>query len=372
MEKLEALAHATAMLASVFPSVSDSEFRLSNLWMECHMLLPQVQAVLSRCNAADLDIPSDFIPVMCACGRYLLERRSFDDAESMFIAAKQACKAHGLQNWEQAQFVQRSLAGIILESSVFRCDEAINILQDVVDHYQKSRDPNDPVLGVTYSDLAQAFTARGDFDQGISLCEKALDIVTKIEDKGKRRDTLFHVHHNMGRIYEMKGIPDEALRLHLFEGDPHGNGLRQEQSVYGAWNLYAVGNCLQLQKDPRAIETHAKALQIREDLLGDHYFTAMSYHKLGELYLEGQSFHEASDAFEKAHDILEIPSAKTKAELARTAWYWSSAKEGMHDVFEARKLRDKAICIGTELLRPRKVEKWVDKEFDNLVVYYNR
>ncbi|KAF5712823.1 TPR [Fusarium mundagurra] len=286
LEKLEALAHATAMLASEFPSINDNEFRLSKFWRECHMLLPQVHAVLSRCGAAGLDLPSDFIPVLCACGRYLLERRSFDDAERMFVAAKQACKAHGLQDWEQAQFVQRSLAGIILESSVFRCDEAVNILQDVVHHYQKSRDPNDPVLGVTYSDLAQALTARGEFDQAISLCEKALSIVMKIEDEEKRRDTLFHVRHNMGRIYEMKGIPDEALRLHLYEGDPQGNGLRQEQSVYGAWNLYAVGNCLQLQKDPRAIETHAKALKIREDLLGDHYFTAMSYHKLGQLYLE--------------------------------------------------------------------------------------
>ncbi|KAF9773335.1 hypothetical protein IL306_008868 [Fusarium sp. DS 682] len=173
-----------------------------------------------------------------------------------------------------------------MESSVFRCDEAVNIFQDVVSHYEKSRDPNDPVLGVTYSDLAQALTARGDFDEAISLCEKALDIVMKIEDEGKRRDTMFHVHHNMGRIYEMKGMPDEALRLHLYEGDLQGNGLRQEQSVYGAWNLYAVGNCLQLQKDPRAIETHTKALKIREDLLGDHYFTAISYYKLSQLYME--------------------------------------------------------------------------------------
>jgi hypothetical protein len=42
---------------------------------------------------------------------------------------------------------------------------------------------------------------------------------------------MFQIHHNMARIYEMKGLPDEALRLHYYQGDAQGNGLRQEQSV---------------------------------------------------------------------------------------------------------------------------------------------
>ncbi|KAJ0157403.1 Uncharacterized protein HZ326_0329 [Fusarium oxysporum f. sp. albedinis] len=98
----------------------------------------------------------------------------------------------------------------------------------------------------------------------------------------------------------------------------------------------------------------------------------MSYHKLGQLYLKGQSCQEASDAFEKAHSILEIPLAGARAELARTLWYWGIAKEGMHEISEAHKLKEKAIRIRAELLSPREVKKSVDEEFDNLVVCYNR
>ncbi|KAM0539718.1 hypothetical protein ACHAO7_011909, partial [Fusarium culmorum] len=371
-EKEEALTQAVAMLVSEFPPVNDSDFRLSDFWRECHILLPQVEALITRCGNACLRLPRELIPVLCACGRYLLERRSFKDSERMFVAAQTLYKMEGLEEWEQAQFVQRSLGGIILESSVFRNDEAVQIFQEVVEHYERTRDPDDPVLGVTYSDLAQALTAKGEYDRAIGLCERALEIVNKIEDSLKRRDTVFHVHHNLARIYEMKKMPEEALHLHLYEGDPQGDGTRQEQSVYGAWNLYAIGNCLQLQKDPRAIETHSKALKIRQDLLGDHYYTAMSYHKLGRLYLDSKAFKEADRYFGEANKILDSPLDNTKAELARNSWYWSQVKKGLSEELESAKLIEEACCIGNQLIG-QNTEDWRDDEqFDKLVTYYNR
>ena len=263
-------------------------------------------------------LPSDFVPVLCACGRYFIERRSFKDAERLFTVTKEVCKAHGLNDWQLAQFVQRSLGGILLESSAFRCEKAVQIFQGVVAQYEGTFEPEDPILAVTYADLAQALTARGEYDEAITLCERALVIVSKIEDMRSRRDTMFHIHHNMARVYEMKSLSDEALRLHFHEGDAQGNGLRQEQSVYGAWNLYAIGNSLQLQRNRRAMEFHTKALNIRQQLLGNHYYTAISYHKLGHLHLKDGAFENANEDFEKAHRILSAPSGDSEAELART------------------------------------------------------
>ncbi|KAK7413382.1 hypothetical protein QQX98_007759 [Neonectria punicea] len=372
-EKACALAQAVALLVSEFPAVSESQFRLSSLWKECHMLPPHVEAVMARCDENQLQLPSEFVPVLCAGGRYLVERRSFAGAEKFFTTAEDICKAHGLQDWKQAQFVKRSLGGILLESTALRFDEAV---REVVTHYEATLEPEDPILGVTYSDLAQALTAKGNYDEDISLCKRALSIVSKMKDDKARRDTRFHVHHNMARIYEMMGLPDEAYRLHLFEGDAQGKGLREEQSVYGAWNLYAIGNCLRLQKDPRAMEIHAKALKIRQDLLGDHYYTAISYHKLGQLHLENGQFQEADDAFQQAHKILKDPLGNTEAELARTLWYWSLAKEKLPQEQEksAQELRKEALRTAVSFLNQAggEEDKWSNDDFDNLVVYYNR
>lgn len=373
-EKQTALSRVVFMLKSQFPPVSDNEFRLSEHWKDCHALLPQVEAVVNRCHANGLQLPTELVSVLCASGRYLFERRSFGDAERLFAVAQQVCKDNGLHEWEQAQFVRRCLGGILLESSAFRCDETVRIFRDIVGHYEATLHPEDPVLGVTYSDLAQAMTARGQYDEAIALCERSLAIISKIEDTRSRRDKMFHVHHNMARIYEMKRLPDEALRLHFYQGDAQGNGLRQEHSVYGAWNLYAIGNCLQLKKDPRAMEIHMKALRIRHDLLGDHYYTAISYHKVGQLHLVDNRFEDASEAFREAHSILSDPRGNTEAELARTLWYWSSTKQYMSQDKEAAAMRDRAVCIGSRLL-DRKIlgkDNWTDEEFDNLVVYYNR
>ena len=373
-EKSEALAHVVAMLKSEYPSVSDTEFRLSTSWRECQILLPHVEAVIIRCRAENMQLPSDFVPVLCACGRYLIERRSFKDAERLFTVTKEVCKAHGLNDWQLAQFVQRSLGGILLESSAFRCEEAVQIFQGVVAQYEGTLEPEDPILAVTYADLAQALTARGEYDEAITLCERALVIVSKIEDMRSRRDTMFHIHHNMARVYEMKGLPDEALRLHFHEGDAQGNGLRQEQSVYGAWNLYAIGNSLQLQRDRRAMEFHTKALNIRQQLLGDHYYTAISYHKLGHLHLEDGAFEDANEDFEEAHRILSAPSGDSEAELARTLWYWSLVKKNRSEDNEAAQLSERAIRIRNKLLNQQRPVKgnWNNEEFDHLVVYYNR
>ncbi|KAH7015795.1 hypothetical protein EDB80DRAFT_865177 [Ilyonectria destructans] len=285
------------MLKSEFPQVSDSQFRLSNSWKECGILLPQVEAVVSRCISSKLQLPSEFVPVLCASGRYLLERRSFKDAETLFTVAQEVCKAHGLAEWQQAQFVKRSLGGILFESSAIRCDEVVQIFKDVVTHYEATLNPDDPVLGTTLSNLAQALTAKGEYEEVIALSQRAVSIVSKIEDVWCRRDNMFYIHHNIARAYEMKGMPEEALRLHFYEGDAQGNGLRQEQSVYGACNFYAIGHCLQLQKDDRALEMHSKALKFRQDLFGNHYYIAISYHKLGQLYLADGPLNEASEVF---------------------------------------------------------------------------
>ncbi|RYP71132.1 hypothetical protein DL771_005066 [Monosporascus sp. 5C6A] len=185
---------------------------------------------------------------------------------------------------------------------------------------------------------------------------------------------MFHVHHNMARMYEMKGLPDEALRLLFNQGDALGNGLCQEQSVYGAWGLYAIGNCLQLQKDRRAVETHMKALKIRQDLLGDHYYTAISYHKLGQLHLVDAAFEDASKYFEEAYKILNDPLENTEAELARTLWYWSLARKKMTQDKKAADLKERAIRIRSGLVNQQRPvdDKWVDEDFDKLVVHNNR
>jgi tetratricopeptide (TPR) repeat protein len=374
VQRQEALAQVVALLRSEFPAVSDSQFRLSSFWRECHVLLPQVAAVIERCQSTGLELPYTIVPVVCACGRYLIERRSFEAAENMFNVAQQVCQAHNLQNWEQAQFVKRSLGGIILESSALRSNEAVRMFEEVVSYYEESLAADDPVLGVAYSDLAQALSAKAEYDKAISLCEKALSITAGITCDKTQRDTRFHIHHNMGRIYEMKGMPDEALRLHLFEGDEQGNGLREERSVYGAWNLYAVGNCLQLQKNPRAMETHAKALRIRQELFANHYYTAMSYHKIGQLHLDDGAHEEASGSFQEAEKILCDPLGDTQAELARTLWYWSIAKEGMLKTDEASDLKRRAVDISDCLLgRQGGADRsCTNKDFDELVVYYHR
>jgi tetratricopeptide (TPR) repeat protein len=199
-------------------------------------------------------------------------------------------------------------------------------------------------------------------------------MVAKIKEEKSRRDAMFHIHYNMARIYEMKGLPDEALRLHYYQGDAQGNGLRQEQNVYGAWNLYAIGNCLQLQQDQRAMETHMKALKIRLDLLGDHYYTAISYHKIGQLHLRRHDFTNANEAFREAYRILCNPTENTRAELARTLWYWATVKQEMSQYEDAAKLRQRAVRMRYDLLGQEGPEysNFTDDDFDKLVVYYNR
>ncbi|CAG9947983.1 unnamed protein product [Clonostachys rosea f. rosea IK726] len=373
-EKQAALDFAVALLKAEFPKVSDDKFRLSTQWKECHILLPQVEAVLSRCQNSNMAVPVDLVPILCACGRYSVERRSFSDAERLFSVAQQVCQDRGLQDWELAQFVQRSLGSILLESSAFRCEEAVKIFQGVVTRYEKTLEPDDHVLGITYSDLAQALAAKGEYDKAIALCRRGLSIIESIKDNEIRRDNRFHIHHNMARMYEMKRLPDEALRLHLYEGDAQGNGLRQEQSVCGAWNLYAVGNCLQLLKDPRAIETRMKALKIRHSLFGNHYYTAISYHKLGELHLEAGSLQDANESFRVARQILSDPMVNTEAELARTLWYWSMVKDKLLETEEAAKLRKQAMTIRSTLLGEKCVpaSNCSNADFDEIVVYFNR
>ncbi|KAH8764183.1 hypothetical protein F5883DRAFT_645709 [Diaporthe sp. PMI_573] len=126
----------------------------------------------------------------------------------------------------------------------------------------------------------------------------------------------------MARTYEAAGNAEEALKLHLHQGDEFGNGLRLEMSESGAVNLYSIGNChLALGNQERGIHYHSRALKIRLQLVGEHgFYYGISQHKMECILKSSGQTSEVIAAFQTAEATF-ANALDAQREHARTLYH---------------------------------------------------
>lgn len=73
-------------------------------------------------------------------------------------------------------------------------------------HFESTLDPEDPILVPLFlaDNASLDLTAKGEYDEAMTSCEKAVYIASNIEDVRSCRDNMFHIHHNMAQTYKMK------------------------------------------------------------------------------------------------------------------------------------------------------------------------
>ena len=358
---------ALILLQKTFPSSTRTNWRLMHRWAECELYLPHVLALESRCNdSPSLNLPPQLAELFFHASWYLYERRLPELALPLLRTARKVYEIYNNDPFLKSR-IFAALGIVCLETGNVK--ESLLFFKDVID-IRTTHMPDDVLLlAYAYGDMAYALAAVSRFDECFDLYKKALDIVEDCNDDFTRRDMLFHFHHNMGRAYEKLGNPQEALRHYFHQGDVQGNGLRIEKSNSGTVNLYAVGNAYLALGDPCGVDYHTRALKLRKELVGDHYFTAISLHKMGCILYDSGSYAEADEAFEQALSIFQA-SYEARGEMSRTMYHWSLVKRELNKGSQAIDLLDRAWKLRTGLTGvSRNDTETGSKGFDDLVFY---
>ncbi len=364
---------AVTLCLGVFPHPTKTNFRLMHQWTECERYLPHLLALNNRfLDCPSLDPGNDIIELFLYGSWYLYERRL---PELALPLLKTACgitnKKENTVDWFFKSRIEQCLGCVLFECSRFKESEVA--FRNALAIRLANVSENDILLAHGYQDTALPVTAQRRYNEALELQRKALKVIEQNTDEFTRRDMMFHVHHNMARTLEATGSAEhvrEALALHFRQGDPFGDGLRQEMSESGAVNLYAIGNCYLALGEEEGVDYHTRALKIRKQLVGDRgFYYGISLHKMGRILFDKGSFFEAQDAFEHARSIFEN-ALDGDRELARTLWYLSAVKRELGQEIDSKQLANKAWKLRSKLTGELEQDMKHDTQgFDELVIY---
>jgi tetratricopeptide (TPR) repeat protein len=261
-ERQKTISKAVQVGLNVFPHPTRTNFRLMHRWAECEAALPQLLALESRCDSTpDLVLDIQLAELFLYAGWYLYERRAPEVAIPLLNRARKVVEdENNGADWFLKSRILSAFGFVLFECS--RYAESEHYFREALAIRLDNAPSDDILLAHSYQDTALPVSGQVRYQEAIDLQTKALEIVEQSQDDFTRRDMMFHIHHNMARTYEAAGNAEEALKLHLHQGDEFGNGLRLEMSESGAVNLYSIGNChLALGNQERGIHYHSRGAQ---------------------------------------------------------------------------------------------------------------
>ena len=160
---------------------------------------------------------------------------------------------------------------------------------------------NDPDIATLYSLIGVAYRKSGKFDKAIEFYKKAINIFTKLPDRGL---DLASVFTNMGVVLQNKGLYRDALHYHLKSLGlnkkllPPGHG----DFSLNYFNIAVIYS--QLQDQAKALEYYFKTLNIdRQNLGNTHPYVADDYYNISAVYIDLKDIDKAIIYLKKALGI---------------------------------------------------------------------
>jgi tetratricopeptide (TPR) repeat protein len=199
-----------------------------------------------------------------------------------------------------------------------RFDDAEKSLLKAIEIYERF-DPNNPVLGYAYDDLANIYQTRDDYikkdiDQALNYRNKAKLILEKTLHPG--HPDLGILYGNFSSLYQKKEDYDQALKYQL-----DGNAILEK--AFDANNpvlamAYNNTSLIYLEKKDydKAFAYSKKAIAIQEKVLASkHPELAKSYNNIGLIYRAVKDYDNSILYRQKAIDIQLVSLPKDHPEL---------------------------------------------------------
>eukprot|EP00727_Mastigamoeba_balamuthi_P008715 m51a1_g4466 hypothetical protein (1454) ;mRNA; f:212409-226250 len=276
---------------------------------------------------SEAQLPQDIIPadLFYRVGKFFDEMSKFRGAEQTYLKAIELY-SNNTMPLEVAK-VKRDLAQ--LYSVGGRTEDALRIMLQVVQEYEKEKGPDDVDVGTTLNRLGQLYIImkRGELahealDRALIICESQL---------GADHPVTADVNYYLGCLYLVErdlklGNLDKSEEYLKARSIIHPEALKSKEQAFGYWHpdvanvLNRLGSVyVEMSQFNDAEECFKLALEIRESALGPrHSRTAQTLKSMINLYEMQELLPKALDVAQRALDITrEIfgPGHKTVANI---------------------------------------------------------
>ncbi len=182
-------------------------------------------------------------------------------------------------------------------------DLAESNLKEAIALGSRHLDPQDPVLGESYTRLGYCFTKQRKIDTAIDHYNIALDIFTK--SLGATSKQVGGVYSRLGVAYYLLGNSSEKAIEYLLKSLSIYQELPGEHLLDIARVYNDLANVYQDQHEyEKALEYHFNSLSAKQKMLGNlHPETGVSSYNLGRVYYSMGDYYKALEYLQKTLEV---------------------------------------------------------------------
>eukprot|EP00929_Paragymnodinium_shiwhaense_P065318 TRINITY_DN32758_c0_g1_i2.p1 TRINITY_DN32758_c0_g1~~TRINITY_DN32758_c0_g1_i2.p1 ORF type:complete len:1804 (+),score=480.55 TRINITY_DN32758_c0_g1_i2:117-5528(+) len=231
-------------------------------------------------------------------------------------------------------------------------DQALTYYQDVLDKRRKLLGEHHPDIAQLCCHLADAYSARGDYERALELHEKAKAIYG---NSSEYELLMAKVDHRIGSVHLSRCDPEAALKsldtaLKVRVG-VHGESDGEVATIY---SRMAEARRMMGQYDA-TMQTYMKAIQVKSQVLGEnHHELGFIYGDLAATSLDMGDFEKALSYYSKGTEMIRSGLGHGNHELVK---FMRRVANGYHQKawFEWRQgdLQQaiEVCCLGLDMLR---------------------
>ena len=240
--------------------------------------------------------PVDIAESLARIGCVYFEMNKDIEGEKAFQSALELRKQSGVYDHLDTAVFHDTLATNYFSRGNFT--KALIALQEALAVREKHMGEHPDTAG-NLNNIGYAYSMKGDFESGRDEFLKAVDMYTKLDDKGIGSATscinLASSYYDLGNLDLARQFCQEALVRQL---ELLGEHIETADSLHLEGLIHA-----KMEDNKSAVEAFQKASKMRSNLLGDHEDTAESFRFLGQRHYRLDEHESAVKAFQEAARI---------------------------------------------------------------------
>ena len=143
-------------------------------------------------------------------------------------------------------------------------------------------EPTNLQIATSLNNIAWCYVQLGDYEKALEHYEVALAM--RIERYGKNHTAVATTYHSMGVLFSQKGNYEKAILYHL-KGNQIFNSKKRADHQDNVQFYNFLGMAYMGKHDyENALKYHLMALEIAENISGDHLYKSQTYAYLGKVY----------------------------------------------------------------------------------------
>ena len=252
-------------------------------------------------------------------------------------------------------------------ASAGKVDDAISVMQQILDFCEKKVGPDDPATAAALTSLAELYSLNTDYTKAEPLLKRALEIDEKVlgpDDPGTATalNTLAVLYGSLRDYTKAQSLLQQALKIkEKTLGPDHPNTaetLKDLGEVYRSMGDYA-----------KAEPLYQRALKIKETAFGpDHRETANTLNDLAVLYYSMGDYAKAAPLLQRALKIKETALGPDHRETAKALNQLGGLYSSAGDYARAEPLLQQSLQIEEKVLGPD--HPWTAPALNSLAQLY--